>query len=72
MELLYNLSYLLYFNFKIIFINYLNSHFINKDFILKSYLLAIRPLEEQHLGAYMSKVLIEILKDYNIEFNITR
>ena len=47
-------------------------HFINKDFNLKSYLLAIKDLKDIHSGVYMNSVLLETLKEYNIEYNITR
>jgi hypothetical protein len=47
-------------------------HFINKDFILKSYLLGMRDLNNIHLGLYMNLVLLETLKEYNIKYNITR
>jgi len=46
-------------------------YFINKDFKLKSYLLAIKDLSDIYSGVYMNSVLIEALKQYNIEYNIT-
>jgi len=48
------------------------SHFINKDFILKSYLLAMKDLKDIHSGSYINLVLLETLKEYNIKYNITR
>ncbi|CZT03738.1 uncharacterized protein RAG0_10404 [Rhynchosporium agropyri] len=50
---------------------YLNDYFINTDFKLKSYLLAIRPLIERHSSDYIFKVLLETIKEYNIEYNIS-
>ncbi|CZT10602.1 uncharacterized protein RCO7_14044 [Rhynchosporium graminicola] len=47
------------------------SHFINSDLDLKSYLLSIVPLESIYSSRYMNKVLINTLKDYDIEYNIT-
>ena len=47
-------------------------HYINKDFNLKNYLLAIKPLTQRHLGKYTSNMLIDILKDYNIKLDITK
>jgi hypothetical protein len=37
-------------------------YFINKDFILKSYLLAIKDLNDIYSGVYMLSVLLEALK----------
>jgi hypothetical protein len=37
-------------------------HFINKDFKLKSYLLAIKDLNYIHSGVYMLSVLLKALK----------
>jgi hypothetical protein len=48
------------------------SHFINKDFILKSYLLAMKDLKDIYSGLYMNSVLLKTLKEYNIKYNITR
>jgi len=32
----------------------------------------MRPLIKKHSGVYMKDVLLETLKDYDIEYNITR
>jgi len=32
----------------------------------------MKPLIEKHSGVYMQEVLLETLRDYNIEYNITR
>ena len=48
------------------------SHFINKDFILKSYLLIIKSLDNIYSGFYINLVLLETLKEYGIKYNITR
>jgi hypothetical protein len=45
---------------------------INKDFKLKSYLLAIKDLKDIYSGKYMNFVLLEALKEYNIKYNITK
>jgi hypothetical protein len=47
-------------------------HFINKDFKLKSYLLAMKDLKDIHSSKYMNSVLLEALKAFGIEYNITR
>jgi hypothetical protein len=47
-------------------------YFINKDFKLKSYLLAMKDLKDIHSGKYMNLVLLEALEDFGIEYNITR
>jgi len=47
-------------------------HFINKNFELKSYLLAMKDLKDRHSSLYLKNVLIKTLKDYNIKYNITR
>lgn len=39
---------------------------------MKSYLLAMKDLKERHSGLYLNEVLLETLRDYNIEYNITR
>jgi hypothetical protein len=31
----------------------------------------MRPLIERHSGAYMFQVLLETIKEYNIEYNIS-
>jgi hypothetical protein len=46
-------------------------HFINKDFILKSFLLAIKDLADIYSSKYINKLLIETLQEYNIKYNIT-
>ncbi len=56
----------------ILFTNLNFKHFINKDFNLKSYLLAIKDLKEKHFDLYLKDVLIQTLKDYNIKYNITK
>jgi hypothetical protein len=48
------------------------SYFINKDFILKSYLLAIKDLKDIYSGLYINLVLLETLKEYNIKYNIIK
>jgi hypothetical protein len=47
-------------------------HFINKDFKLKSYLLAMKDLSDKHSGVYINKVLLNTLKEFNIKYNINR
>jgi hypothetical protein len=42
-------------------------HFINKDFKLKSYLLAIKDLNDIYSGVYMLSVLLKALKQYDIK-----
>jgi hypothetical protein len=32
----------------------------------------MKPLTKKHSGVYMKDVLLETLRDYNIEYNITR
>jgi len=39
---------------------------------LNSYLLAIKDLKDIYSGKYINKVLLETLKDFNIEYNIIR
>jgi hypothetical protein len=47
-------------------------YFINKDFKLRSFLLVIKDLLDIYSSEYINKVLLEALKEYNIEYNITR
>jgi hypothetical protein len=65
--------------YKFIIINYIIkknyfifNYFINKDFKLKSYLLAIKDLLNIYLSEYIKLILIEVLKEYNIEYNIIK
>ena len=39
---------------------------------MNSYLLAIKDLKDIYSGKYINKVLLETLKDFNIEYNIIR
>lgn len=52
--------------------NLLISYFINKNFELKSYLLAMKDLKEKHFSLYLNDVLLETLKEYNIKYNIIK
>jgi len=49
-----------------------NSYFINKNFELKFYLLAMKDFKEKYSEIYINEVLLNILKDYNIEYNIIK
>jgi hypothetical protein len=69
---------LLYKSFSILFIiiiikriNFFR-YFINKDFKLKSYLLAIKDLKDIYNSKYMNSVLLEALEDFGIDYNIIR
>jgi hypothetical protein len=53
-------------------INLFYSHYINSRFELKSHLLAMRELSDIHSGIYMNSVLLETLKEFDIEYNIIR
>jgi hypothetical protein len=70
LELLYKLLY--YWLKRKDLLIYIFRHFININFKLKSYLLAIKDLKDIHSSNYMNSVLLETLKEYNIEYNITR
>jgi hypothetical protein len=54
------------------FTNLIFRYFINKDFKLKSYFLAIKDLKDIYSSKYMKSVLLEALKAYSIKYNITR
>jgi len=45
---------------------------INKEFKLKSYLLAIQDLEDVYSNKYINSILLKALKEYNIKYNIIR
>jgi hypothetical protein len=45
-------------------------HWLNDNWDIESYLLRLYPLYKRHSGKYLYKVLIETLKDFNIDQNI--
>ena len=75
-----NFKYLNYYKLKSLFKNHYISllyiiifkYFINNNFKLKSYLLAIKDLKDIYSSQYINTVLLDTLKEYNIEYNITR
>jgi len=69
-ELLY--KFLLFLIILKIIILIFNNYFINKNFELKSYLLVMKNLKEKYSGVYINEVLLNTLKNYNIEYNIIR
>ncbi len=42
------------------------------NYVLKSYLLGIIPLEQSHTGEYLNLVLIKLLTEFKIENSIFR
>ena len=45
-------------------------HWLDNNWVLKSYLLRLCPLYKKHSGRNLFKVLLETLKDFNIDTNI--
>jgi hypothetical protein len=48
------------------------SYYFDKNFYLISYFLGVRDLKDKHSESYINEVLLELLKDLDIEYDITR
>jgi hypothetical protein len=51
---------------------FIYNYALDKNMNLYTFLLAIRDLKDRHSGAYLNDVLLELLKEFNIEHKITR
>jgi hypothetical protein len=48
------------------------NYYLDKNFQLISYLLRIRDLKDRHSGTYLNLVLLEVLQEFDSEYNITK
>jgi hypothetical protein len=51
---------------------FINNYAFDKNMNLYIFLLGIQDLKDKHFGAYLNEVLLELLKEFDIEHKITR
>jgi hypothetical protein len=53
-------------------INFYISYYFNKNFRLIFYFLGIRDLKDKYSATYLNLVLLELLQEFDIKYNITK
>jgi triosephosphate isomerase len=51
---------------------FIYSYTLDKNMNLYTFLLGIQDLKDKYSGAYLNNILLELLKKFNIEYNIIR